>query len=327
MIIATHNGTFHADEITACIIFKIIDPNAQIIRSRDEAELEKADYVIDVSGKYDLEKHFDHHPKDFTLSRDNGIKYATAGLIWEKFGGELLKKLIAENPSVGEISDKIIANTIALVDKKVMQYTDITDNGQLDGFTASLCNCQNDGEQAVYERLNQFYMNIPVSPYIIAMQNVRNGTPEEQDIAFINTINALLPLYKNIFFNTLLTCRDEEKVIKAYDGSEILWLNEKLPWFDAVMNNWDVFTNCKIAIYPDHKNGWRIQSLPGSLASRFVNRCGAPLSWRGKEFAELNALAGTSTASFVHKTGFTGGADTKEDIIVMAKNWILGSDK
>lgn len=90
MIIATHNGTFHADETTACAILTYLFENSSIIRSRDPEELEKADIIIDVSNQND-EKHFDHHSKEFTLSRDNGIKYATAGLMWKKFGHDYLK--------------------------------------------------------------------------------------------------------------------------------------------------------------------------------------------------------------------------------------------
>ena len=48
MIIATHNGTFHADETTACAILTYLFENSSIIRSRDPEELEKADIIIDV---------------------------------------------------------------------------------------------------------------------------------------------------------------------------------------------------------------------------------------------------------------------------------------
>ena len=53
MIIATHDGTFHADETTACAILTYLFENHSIIRSRDEEELEKADIIIDVSQKND----------------------------------------------------------------------------------------------------------------------------------------------------------------------------------------------------------------------------------------------------------------------------------
>ena len=53
MIIATHDGTFHADETTACAILTYLNENATIIRSRDENTLESGDLVIDVSSQHD----------------------------------------------------------------------------------------------------------------------------------------------------------------------------------------------------------------------------------------------------------------------------------
>ncbi|WP_294462829.1 MYG1 family protein [uncultured Ruminobacter sp.] len=327
MIIATHSGSFHADEVTACVIFKLLDATTKIIRSRDPEELEKADYVIDVSGKFDLQKHFDHHPAEFNMSRSNGIKYATAGLIWDKFGRELLELIRRCLPNPDEISDTVINKAWKTIDRNIMQYTDLTDNGQLDSYTKGLCSLSSSDDNQVYSNLNRFYMHIPVIPYLVAMQNDLNGNDEVQYRNFMETVESLKVLYKKLFINTLTNARDEEKVLKSYDGSEILRLDEKLPWFEAVLNNWSCFEKCKIAIYPDHKkNGYRIQSLPGSQSSRFKNRCGAPTAWRGKELEELNRIIGIKTATFVHKTGFTGGAVSKEDIEIMARLWIDGSE-
>lgn len=328
MLVATHNGSFHADEITACVIFSLLDNETKFIRSRDLETLEKADYVVDVSGQFELSKHFDHHPKEFNLTRKNGIKYASAGLIWEKFGHELLKKIAISRTDLAGVDNKILDKAWKIIDRNIMQYTDLSDNGQLDSYTNDLCNIQTEDGKNVYSSLNRFYMHIPAIPYIISMQNVIEGNDEQQYEAFMNTVSSLRVLYKNVIVNTLLNARDEQKVLDCYDGSEILRLDEKLPWFEAVLNNWAVFENCKLAMYPDHnKRGYRLQSLPGSLSSRFVNRCSAPEAWRGKEFDDLNKLVGISSATFVHKTGFTGGAVTKEDIEIMAQKWMAEAAK
>ncbi|WP_201456733.1 MYG1 family protein [Chlamydia sp. 17-3921] len=62
--VGTHDGSFHADEVTACallIIFDLVDEE-KIIRSRNPKELEKCEYVCDVGGIYSLkDKRFDHH--------------------------------------------------------------------------------------------------------------------------------------------------------------------------------------------------------------------------------------------------------------------------
>lgn len=106
MIIATHDGTFHADETTACAILSYLFDNVSVIRSRDPDVLESGDIVIDVSNIND-EKHFDHHSKDFTLCRDNGIKYATAGLMWKKYGMDYLRK-VAKSELEFHPSEKVL---------------------------------------------------------------------------------------------------------------------------------------------------------------------------------------------------------------------------
>jgi uncharacterized UPF0160 family protein len=76
--VTTHNGIFHADEVTAIALLSIkFDGNIKIIRTRDAAVIDAAVIAVDVGGKYDLEKsRFDHHQSDYigTLS--------SAGMVW-----------------------------------------------------------------------------------------------------------------------------------------------------------------------------------------------------------------------------------------------------
>lgn len=64
----THDGHFHADEITACsllIVFELIHPD-QIIRTRNLEELSLCEFVCDVGGIYDPQaKRFDHHQPEY----------------------------------------------------------------------------------------------------------------------------------------------------------------------------------------------------------------------------------------------------------------------
>ena len=57
-VICTHSGPFHCDDVLACCMVKFL-PNfkdAQIVRSRDQKVIDKADIVLDVGGEYDFEK-------------------------------------------------------------------------------------------------------------------------------------------------------------------------------------------------------------------------------------------------------------------------------
>lgn len=57
-VICTHSGMFHCDDVLACCLVKFL-PNyqdAQIVRSRDQKVIDKADIVLDVGGEYNFEK-------------------------------------------------------------------------------------------------------------------------------------------------------------------------------------------------------------------------------------------------------------------------------
>jgi uncharacterized UPF0160 family protein len=66
--VGIHDGSFHADEVTACallLLFKLIDKK-KIFRTRDPSLLAECEYLCDVGGIYDPEKkRFDHHQNQY----------------------------------------------------------------------------------------------------------------------------------------------------------------------------------------------------------------------------------------------------------------------
>jgi uncharacterized UPF0160 family protein len=90
--IVTHNGTFHADELFAIATLQIfLDGKPyEVIRTRDRAIIESADYVVDVGGSYDHAAHrYDHHQHGGAGTRENGIPYSSFGLVWKHFGEQI----------------------------------------------------------------------------------------------------------------------------------------------------------------------------------------------------------------------------------------------
>lgn len=85
----THGGVFHADDVFATALLKILNPAIEISRGFSVPE-DFSGIVYDIGGgKYD------HHQKGSRM-RDNGIPYAAFGLLWEAFGQELLCRKDAE---------------------------------------------------------------------------------------------------------------------------------------------------------------------------------------------------------------------------------------
>ncbi|WP_019615699.1 MYG1 family protein [Psychromonas ossibalaenae] len=92
--LVTHNGTFHADEVSAVAllhVYGIIDyPSLNIIRTREMDVINQADIVLDVGGIHDPDKRrFDHH------QIVNG-RVSSAGLVWQwikQQGGEVNRQI------------------------------------------------------------------------------------------------------------------------------------------------------------------------------------------------------------------------------------------
>src|SRR3989344_4003440 len=111
--IATHDGNFHADDVFAIAILKMIYPDVVVVRTRDNALMEKADLRVDVGFKYDPSTgDFDHHQAGGAGKRANGIEYAACGLIWKHFGQLLVAERIQQR-----------------IDFKLIQFIDAEDLG------------------------------------------------------------------------------------------------------------------------------------------------------------------------------------------------------
>jgi uncharacterized UPF0160 family protein len=69
--LGTHNGHFHADEVTACALLILFDlvKSDLIFRTREEDILKRCEYICDVGGEYNPDnKTFDHHQATYTGS-------------------------------------------------------------------------------------------------------------------------------------------------------------------------------------------------------------------------------------------------------------------
>ncbi len=90
IIVATHNGNFHADDVFSVAALRSVLPSFKLIRTRNLDLIAKADIVIDVGGEYDPDTgRFDHHQRGGAGQRENAIPYSSFGLVWQKYGLEI----------------------------------------------------------------------------------------------------------------------------------------------------------------------------------------------------------------------------------------------
>lgn len=95
MLLVTHDGKFHLDEVLATAVLLKIYPDAEIIRTRNRDVIEGGDIVYDVGRVCDPgANRFDHHHASFeeTFSPRHRIKLSSSGLVYKYYGREFLRK-------------------------------------------------------------------------------------------------------------------------------------------------------------------------------------------------------------------------------------------
>jgi len=116
--IVTHSGQFHTDDVFAVATLQLMleekGYSVVVVRTRDEHIVSNADYVVDVGEIYDpIQKRFDHHQQMGAGVREDGIPYASFGLVWKEYGESICE-------------DKEIAS---LIEQRLVKPIDAMDNG------------------------------------------------------------------------------------------------------------------------------------------------------------------------------------------------------
>jgi uncharacterized UPF0160 family protein len=291
--VAVHSGKFHADDVfsvaTFCIYKGISTDKLDIIRTRDEEKIKKADYVFDVGFEHDGERKFDHHQEGWVGKREDGIPYASFGSSWKRFGEEIC-------------GDKEVADYI---DKKIIESLDAEDNG------VTICN-------HIFEDVFPF----TVSDLIHHMNPTDKEGADNIDRYFIKAVDfAVLILKREIVRSKDIVEAKrlaEVQIEKIYNNTEdkrILVLEKELPW-KSIINKYSE------PLFVISKNfsdgGWRIDAVKDN-PKIFKNRKDLPESWAGKQNEDLALISGVKDATFCHIKRFVCAAKTFEGAMEMAK--------
>ncbi len=282
IIIATHSGNFHADDVFATAIIKLMHPEAEIIRTRNEEIIKKADYRVDVGFKNNPETNdFDHHQEEGAGTRDNGIPYASCGLVWKKYG----KKICGNESAAKEIDETII------------QTIDATDSG------------------VEFPPIK----NTEVIPYtisnVIELENLTWQERGSNDEAFLKVLETATKILKRAIEQAKAKEEAKKIVNEALEKSKgpIVELPFYCPWKHVITK-----TNKKLVMFPSKANIWVLYAVPIKENS-FSHKILMPKEWAGKTGEELEKTSGIKGAIFCHKNRFMATAKTKEAIMKMAE--------
>ncbi|KAJ3278580.1 hypothetical protein HK104_002210 [Borealophlyctis nickersoniae] len=348
-IIATHSGSFHADESLAVYMLKLLPEysNAEIIRTRDAAVLETASIVVDVGGEYVPERNrFDHHQREFKETFDDAhdIKLSSAGLVYKHFGRDVISVILGwakEDPRLEVVYQKVYDDVILAVSLGVflsmafrvlqippllsqqialpldMQY-DGNDNG-VSQYPADIKPKYRNGSSIAsrVSRLNPWWNEKGVDYMERFLRAVEmTGTEFVQSVRYIG----LSWLPARVIVEKALADR-----FNVHPSGTIIVFNTFCPWKEHLHaleaeHNIEESKKPIYALYEDDTaKQWRVQAVPVAPES-FQSRKPLPEPWRGVRDQALSDLTGIPGGVFVHASGFIGGNQTKEGALAMATN-------
>ncbi|MEX0931898.1 MAG: MYG1 family protein [Candidatus Paceibacterota bacterium] len=292
--VVTHNGGFHADDIfgTAVLLlaFKregIPRDAIHIVRTRDVSVIEKGDYVLDVGGEYDPKrKRFDHHQVGGAGKRENGISYASFGLLWKEYGTILC-------------GSEEVANRI---DEKLVAPTDADDNGD-DIFTS------------VYSGVAPY----TISSYVASKVPTWKEVEDSEDDVFLE----LLSFAESLIEREISVGKDRsegnriaEDAYTSASDKRLLVLDQFIPWKRVAEKYKDIL----FVVLPDRNplNGWHVYTVRKNDTG-FENRKNLPEAWGGLRDTEMAEVTGVSDAFFCHNKLFIAATKTKEGALALAQ--------
>ncbi|KAI0560332.1 metal-binding protein [Gracilaria domingensis] len=321
--IATHDGTFHCDEVLACHMLKNHTAQfskAAIIRTRDPARLEEAQIVVDVGSVYDPEaRRFDHHQRGFCTTfsasgKRSRTKLSSAGLIYKHFGTEVIIDVARINGI--EVQDEQTVSVYHKVYDCFMEAIDGIDNGIMMYESSEPPNYESSTDlSSRVAKLNaEWYEQNPDQDanFFEAMRMAG----KEMDDCILHVLKSWLPARSII-------SRAIKQRFAHHKSGAIIVLLEWAPWKDHLFSmeedeGEDAKGKILYVIYKDMTGtSWRVQCVPVAKGS-FQSRKPLPETWRGLRDEELSSMTGISNCVFAHASGFIGGNKNFEGALEMA---------
>lgn len=291
LLIVTHSGNFHTDEVFACAVLLLLNNgNVEVIRSRDPEVWAKGDYVVDVGGEYDASRGlFDHHQIGGAGKRENDIPYSSFGLVWKEYGEKLCGG----------------AYQVRYIDEKLVQPVDTADNG-INTFDLT--------EKKIFPYLLH---------HVVTAFRPTWREESEHEMSFDEGFAQAMEIAKQILLREIMIARDEFEgeaaVVALYhksDDKRIIVVDGQYPWERALSR----FPEPLYVVKPDHENGgkWKVKTVRNSVDS-FDSRKPFPETWAGKVGKELIEITGVHDAVACHNKRFIVVAGSKEAALKLAQ--------
>jgi uncharacterized UPF0160 family protein len=275
----THDGSFHADEVTACallLLFELIDRD-KIVRTRNYEELSQCEYVCDVGGVYDPPKKlFDHHQVDYQGP------LSSAGMVL----------LYLEQTGVITSKEK------DFFDQTLVFGVDAHDNGK-ELHSKGVC---------TYSHIISNFVPIP---HDASGETLNEAFFEALDFA----VGHLTRMWKR--YQYIQSCRQIVAESMA-EGKEYLIFDISIPWMEIFFDMDGINHPAKFVIMPSGLH-WKLRGIPPTLEEKMKVRTLLPQEWAGLLEKNLQKVTPLKGAIFCHKGRFISVWETRENALEAVK--------
>lgn len=250
----THGGKFHADDVFSAALLRILNSNIQIIRGFNVPK-DFDGIVFDIGyGE------FDHHQETSEI-RENGVPYASFGLLWRQFG----KSLIIRAGCPEEQAEKEAAH----FDEAFVQPLDQDDN----------TGCGN-----------------PIAS-VIDTFNPSWDSEESRDQCFVEAVSFAMVILNKRLDRIISVHRAKTLVEEALANMQdnIVVLPRYAPWKGVLVS-----TDAEFVVYPSQRGGYSAQVIPSALDTNDV-KCYFPEEWAGLAEDEIQKIQGFILSRFAIK--------------------------
>lgn len=286
--VIVHDGGFHTDEIFACAVLDIyLKGNMKIIRTRDEAVIETGDYVLDVGGVYDHRtQRYDHHQPEGAGARENGIPYATAGLIWLHYGKKLIKSEELWN----------------IIDAKLVQPIDAIDNG------VNL-------SESKFPGIYPYSLQSIVGSRMPTWREEGTIDVDHEFLVLVDFMKDILTRELEIARDNLLSKREVAQAVALTPYEGIVILDENYPFEETLA----LYPDVLFVVSPRSDGSWRVAGIRDNMGNFDSLRKKLPETWAGHRGEALQEITGEPGARFCHSKRFLCVAENKESAIKLAR--------
>lgn len=289
MRIVTHNAKFHTDDVFGVAALLLLYPEAEVLRTRDEELIASADIVLDVGNVYDPEKNrFDHHQIGGAGERENGIPYASIGLVWKKFGEQV--------SGSASVADEI--------DRTLIQSMDALDNGK-----------------DIYKPLISGVYSFNISSMVNQYRNTWKEA-ENWDGRFMEAVSWAQTILKRQIKMTQDYEEGRRIVLEAYEKSgdkRLVMIDEQYDLGrEMVQGVLSEFSEPLYGIlFRADVGNWQVVAV--RKPDTFELRQPLPEAWAGKRDGELEEVTGVPGAIFCHRGRFMSIVQSKEAALELAR--------